>query len=57
MEKMSSQIRLDEELFAKVKAIAKRELRTMNAQFEYFIRQGVEQYEREQTLLGIPDEE
>ena len=51
MEKMSSQIRLDEDLFAKVKAIAKQELRTMNAQFEYFIRQGVEQYEREQALL------
>jgi hypothetical protein len=45
--KSASQIRLDESVFAKVKAIAQKELRTMNAQMEYFIVKGIEQYERE----------
>ena len=45
MPKMSSQIRLEEKLYDKVKAIAEKELRSMNAQMEYFIIRGVENYE------------
>ena len=56
MPKMSSQIRLEESLYDKVKAIAEKELRSMNAQMEYFIIRAVEQYERENgSTLASPE--
>jgi hypothetical protein len=46
MGKITTQIRLNEELHGELKAIAARELRTMNAQIEYFISQGIAEYAR-----------
>ena len=46
-EKIALQIRLDEALYDLVKGIAEDELRSLNAQMEYFIKTGSEQY-----LLG-----
>ena len=51
MNKMSSQIRLEERLYEKVKTIAEKELRSMNAQMEYFISRAVEQYERDNGAI------
>ena len=53
MGKVASQIRLEEILFEKVKAIAERELRTMNAQLEYFIRSCIDAYEKENGGISI----
>lgn len=41
-----SQMRLDSGLHAKLKVIAAHESRSLNAQVEYFIKQGIERYER-----------
>ncbi len=45
--KTAFQLRLDEQAHQKVKQIAEREFRSLNAQLEYFIVRGIEQYERE----------
>ena len=42
-----TQLRIDEVLHAKSKIIAKKEERPLNSQFEYWIKQGVERYEKE----------
>lgn len=42
-----SQMRLDSGLHAKLKVIAARESRSLNAQVEYYVKQGIERYERE----------
>ena len=48
--KVISQIRLNETVYDKLKYIANRELRSMNNQFEYFVVQGIERYEKENDL-------
>jgi len=53
MSKSATQIRLDDELFSKVKAISEMEIRTMNAQMEYFLRKGVDQYEKEHGTVKV----
>jgi hypothetical protein len=45
MSKIAIQIRLDENTHARVKSIAEKELRSLNAQMEYFIIKGIEQWE------------
>ena len=40
-----SQIRIDAQLFAKLKVIAERESRSMNAQIEHFLKLSVARYE------------
>ena len=42
--KQATQIRIDEELFLDLKTIADDELRTLNAQIEYFLLHGVKEY-------------
>ena len=42
--KQATQIRIDEELFLDLKSIADDELRTLNAQIEYFLLHGVKEY-------------
>ena len=49
--KMVLQIRLDESIHAKTKTIAEKELRSLNAQMEYFIMKGVEHYEKEHGYI------
>ena len=45
--KIALQLRLDEQTHKKVKFIASRELRSLNAQFEFFILKGIADYEKE----------
>lgn len=47
-DKAVSQIRIDKQLFEKIKAIADRENRSMNAQIEFFLRIAVEKYQSSQ---------
>lgn len=44
-DKAISQIRIDAQLFARIKAIAKQESRSMNAQIELFLKDAVARYE------------
>lgn len=55
--RVALQLRLDETLYEKAKAISGTELRTLNAQFEYFIKHGIEQYEKEHGEVEIPEAE
>lgn len=55
MAKISTQMRYDENLYEKVKIIAENELRSINAQIEYFIKKGVETYELEHGSISLPD--
>jgi hypothetical protein len=50
MPKIATQIRLDENLHEQVKTIAEKELRSLNAQMEYFIKIGVQAYNQ-----GVPN--
>lgn len=53
----NTQLRLDEIAFEKAKIIAARESRTMNSQFEYFIKTGIQQYEAEHGEISLSDSE
>lgn len=44
-DKALSQIRIDKQLFEKLRAIAERENRSMNAQIEFFLRIAVDKYQ------------
>ena len=55
--KMATQIRLDEYLHAKVKRIAELEMRSLNAQMEYFIAKSVERYEENGKVLTDFDDD
>ena len=52
-DRMATQIRLDEAIFYKTKAIADKEMRSLNAQMEYFIKKCVEQYEQEFGVVKV----
>ena len=41
----------------KTKVIAENELRTTNAQIEYFMKLGVESYEKEHGAISLPENE
>lgn len=47
-DKAVSQIRIDKQLFEKLRAIAERENRSMNAQIEFFLRLAVDKYQSSQ---------
>lgn len=47
-DKAVSQIRIDRQLFEKLRAIAERENRSMNAQIEFFLRLAVDKYQSSQ---------
>ena len=55
--KVSTQMRYDEILYEKTKIIAKNEMRTTNAQLEYFMKLGVEAYEMEHGAIELPEGE
>ena len=55
--KISTQMRYDEVLYEKTKIIAEKEFRSVNAQLEYFMKQGVEAYEKEHGPIKLPDEQ
>ena len=45
-EKVSLQIRIDESIYKPLKAIAKNEMRSFNAQLEYFLRESIQEYSK-----------
>ena len=51
-----TQLRLDEMLHAKSRVIAENENRTLNSQYEYFIKKGVELYERDNGTVILDEE-
>ncbi|MCC8078756.1 MAG: hypothetical protein LIO57_01655 [Oscillospiraceae bacterium] len=53
--RIATQIRINEEIYNKTKAIAKRESRNTNSQIEYFIKKGVEAYEAEHGVISLHD--
>lgn len=57
MAKISTQMRYDEILYEKAKIIAEKEFRSINAQIEYFIKKGVEAYEKENGIILLPEDE
>ena len=56
MAKVATQMRYDEILYEKTKIIAEKEFRSVNAQIEYFIKLGVEAYEKQHGSITLPDE-
>ena len=51
--KTAFQLRLDGNLHVKTKIVADKEMRSLNAQIEYFIAKGIEKYERENGEIVI----
>ena len=43
--KMSTNFRIDENAYKKIKLIAKNEKRSINSQMEYFVVKGIKEYE------------
>lgn len=54
--RISTQIRIDEITWKKLKVIAKMENRNANSQLEYFVKRDVAAYEAEHGPISIPDE-
>ena len=50
-DKTTTQIRVDTLTYEKTRLIAKRELRSVNNQIEYFMMKGVETYEKERGVI------
>ena len=51
MSKVATQIRLDEDIHKKLKHISEKELRSLNAQMEYFIIRGIESFEEANGVI------
>ena len=51
--RIATHLRIDEVLHAKAKIIAKYKERPLNSQFEYWIKKGVEQYEKEHGAIEV----
>lgn len=51
--RIATQVRINEELYKKTKFIAKQENRNTNSQIEYFIKLGVESYEKAQGTISL----
>lgn len=54
--RISTQVRIDELTWKKLKIIAQLESRNANSQLNYFIKKGVEAYEVEHGPITLPDE-
>ena len=52
-EKFSTQLQVSEDIYQKSKYIAAMEMRSLNAQFEYFLSKGIAEYEREHGAIKI----
>lgn len=53
--RISTQVRLDETTWRKLKVIAQRENRNANSQLDYFMKKGVAAYEAEHGTISLPD--
>ena len=51
--RISTQIRINEEAYKKTKHIALKESRNTNSQIEYFVKLGVEAYEKEHGPISL----
>ncbi len=54
--RIATQIRINEIAYKKTKYIAQQESRNTNAQIEYFVKLGVETYEKEHGVITLSDE-
>ena len=54
--RIATQIRIDKDVYAKTREIAKSENRNTNSQIEYFVRKGVESYEKEHGPIVFPSD-
>lgn len=55
--RVATQIRIDEIAYKKTKYIAKKESRATNSQIEYFVKLGVEAYEKEHGVISLLENE
>lgn len=55
--RISTQIRINETVYNKTKYIANQESRNTNSQIEYFMKIGVEAYEKEHGIILLPENE
>lgn len=55
--RIATQIRIDKNIYMKTKEIAKSENRNTNSQIEYFVRKGVEAYEKEHGSISLLEDE
>lgn len=55
--RIATQIRIDKTAYSKTKVIAKSENRNVNSQIEYFIKKGVEAYEKEYGIIPLSEDE
>ncbi len=55
--RIATQIRINETAYKKTKYIASKESRNTNAQIEYFVKLGVESYEKEHGTISLPENE
>lgn len=53
MSKVATQMRYEYELYEKTRIIAEAELRSLNAQIEYFMKKGIEAYEKEHGPIEL----
>ena len=51
--KVALQVRLDEKVHAKLRIVAEEEVRSLNAQIEYFVIKGIQKYEQENGMIEL----
>lgn len=56
-DRVSTQIRVNEIVYKKTKYIATQESRNTNSQIEYFMKLGVETYEKNHGTISLPEYE
>ena len=54
--RIATQVRLDETAYKKMKIIAKLENRNTNSQLDYFMRKGVEEYEKNHGPISLEED-
>ena len=55
-DRVATQLRIDESTHKKAIVVARREERTLNSQYEFFIKRGIEQYEKEHGTIIFREE-
>lgn len=55
--RIATQIRINETVYKKTKLIASQESRNTNSQIEYFVKLGVEAYEKEHGTISLLENE
>ncbi|MFG6369273.1 MAG: hypothetical protein K1W16_12775 [Lachnospiraceae bacterium] len=56
-DRIATQVRINEIAYKKTKYIAQKESRNTNSQIEYFVKLGVEAYEKEHGVISLPKDE